>query len=68
MTGCAVCFGAVSGKKRPWSWEQYLGEEVAVAAPLRLFTEVLSGVPHSLCTTQQKWPKTEKKPTQTAVV
>ena len=40
-------FDAVSGKKRPWSWDLYLAEEVAIAAPLRLFTEVPSQVPHS---------------------
>ncbi|XP_062377047.1 lethal(3)malignant brain tumor-like protein 4 [Sardina pilchardus] len=40
-----VSTSQVSGKKRPWSWEQYLGEEVAIAAPLRLFTEYQS-FPH----------------------
>ncbi|CDQ80773.1 unnamed protein product [Oncorhynchus mykiss] len=30
----------VIGKKKAWSWEQYLGEEKAIAVPLRLFTEV----------------------------
>ncbi|CAB1349729.1 unnamed protein product [Coregonus sp. 'balchen'] len=30
---------AVRGKKKAWSWDQYLGEEKVIAAPLRLFTE-----------------------------
>ncbi|XP_031440079.1 lethal(3)malignant brain tumor-like protein 4 [Clupea harengus] len=34
-----VSSSQVSGKKRPWSWDLYLAEEVAIAAPLRLFTE-----------------------------
>ncbi|XP_048021590.1 LOW QUALITY PROTEIN: lethal(3)malignant brain tumor-like protein 4 [Megalobrama amblycephala] len=29
----------VSGKKKPWSWDQYLEDERAEAAPLQLFTE-----------------------------
>ncbi|KAG9356029.1 hypothetical protein JZ751_000873 [Albula glossodonta] len=29
-------------KKRPWSWDQYLDEEKAVAAPLRAFSELQS--------------------------
>ncbi|XP_071026110.1 lethal(3)malignant brain tumor-like protein 4 isoform X2 [Oncorhynchus clarkii lewisi] len=32
----------VIGKKKAWSWEQYLGEEKAIAVPLRLFTEAQS--------------------------
>lgn len=31
---------AVIGKKKAWSWDQYLREEKAIAVPLRLFTEV----------------------------
>jgi hypothetical protein len=31
---------AVRGKKKAWSWDQYLGEKKVIAAPLRLFTEV----------------------------
>ncbi|XP_077074621.1 lethal(3)malignant brain tumor-like protein 4 isoform X1 [Siphateles boraxobius] len=30
---------AVSGKKKPWSWDQYLEDERAEAAPQELFTE-----------------------------
>ncbi|XP_042607656.1 lethal(3)malignant brain tumor-like protein 4 isoform X2 [Cyprinus carpio] len=30
---------AVSGKKKPWSWDQYLEDDGAQAAPLQLFTE-----------------------------
>ncbi|XP_052398154.1 lethal(3)malignant brain tumor-like protein 4 [Carassius gibelio] len=30
---------AVSGKKKPWSWDQYLEDERSQAAPLQLFTE-----------------------------
>ncbi|XP_063062817.1 lethal(3)malignant brain tumor-like protein 4 [Engraulis encrasicolus] len=40
-----VSTSQVSGKRRPWSWEQYLGEVMAIAAPLRLFTEYQS-FPH----------------------
>ncbi|GAA6076704.1 lethal(3)malignant brain tumor-like protein 4 isoform X2, partial [Tachysurus ichikawai] len=29
----------VNSKKRPWSWDQYLDEEGAIAAPPGLFTE-----------------------------
>ncbi|RXN14905.1 lethal(3)malignant brain tumor 4 isoform X1 [Labeo rohita] len=32
-------FFAVSSKKKPWSWDQYLEEERAQPAPLQLFTE-----------------------------
>ncbi|XP_028821874.1 lethal(3)malignant brain tumor-like protein 4 isoform X2 [Denticeps clupeoides] len=40
-----VSTSQVTVKKRPWSWDQYLDEEMAVAAPLRLFTEQQS-FPH----------------------
>ncbi|XP_016112638.1 lethal(3)malignant brain tumor-like protein 4 [Sinocyclocheilus grahami] len=30
---------AASGKKKPWSWDQYLEDERSQAAPLQLFTE-----------------------------
>ncbi|XP_030623351.1 lethal(3)malignant brain tumor-like protein 4 [Chanos chanos] len=33
---------AVNNKKKPWSWDHYLDEERAMAAPLRLFTEYQS--------------------------
>ncbi|KAJ8374969.1 hypothetical protein SKAU_G00055490, partial [Synaphobranchus kaupii] len=29
----------VNSKKKPWSWDQYLEDEKAIAAPARLFTE-----------------------------
>ncbi|KAJ8337183.1 hypothetical protein SKAU_G00384030 [Synaphobranchus kaupii] len=32
--------GPASAKKRPWSWDQYLDEERAVAVPVRVFTEL----------------------------
>ncbi|XP_036375276.1 lethal(3)malignant brain tumor-like protein 4 [Megalops cyprinoides] len=34
--------GAASTKKKQWSWDQYLDEEKAVAAPVRVFTELQS--------------------------
>ncbi|XP_067290860.1 lethal(3)malignant brain tumor-like protein 4 isoform X2 [Pseudorasbora parva] len=34
-----VSTSQVSGKKKPWSWDQYLEDERAEAAPLQLFTE-----------------------------
>uniref|UniRef100_A0A673LU64 L3MBTL histone methyl-lysine binding protein 4 n=1 Tax=Sinocyclocheilus rhinocerous TaxID=307959 RepID=A0A673LU64_9TELE len=34
-----VFSAAVSGKKKPWSWDQYLEDERSQAAPLQLFTE-----------------------------
>ncbi|KAA0705117.1 Lethal(3)malignant brain tumor-like protein 3 [Triplophysa tibetana] len=34
-----VSTSQVSGRKKPWSWDQYLEEERAVAAPLQLFNE-----------------------------
>ncbi|XP_043081783.1 lethal(3)malignant brain tumor-like protein 4 isoform X2 [Puntigrus tetrazona] len=30
---------ALSGKKKPWSWDQYLEDERSQAAPLEIFTE-----------------------------
>ncbi len=38
---------AVSGKKKPWSWDQYLEDERSQAAPLQLFTEVHTTDPGS---------------------
>ncbi|KAG9347797.1 hypothetical protein JZ751_003812, partial [Albula glossodonta] len=32
----------VNSKKKPWSWDQYLDEERAIAAPMRAFTEYQS--------------------------
>lgn len=34
-----VSASQVSSKKKPWSWDQYLEDERAIAAPLHLFTE-----------------------------
>ncbi|KAL1006406.1 hypothetical protein UPYG_G00071970 [Umbra pygmaea] len=39
---------ASSGKKKTWSWDQYLEEEKVIAAPLRLFTET-QAFPSSRC-------------------
>lgn len=37
---------APPNKKRAWSWPAYLEEEKAVAAPVKLFKEVLFSVQH----------------------
>ncbi|XP_048872287.1 lethal(3)malignant brain tumor-like protein 4 isoform X3 [Brienomyrus brachyistius] len=34
-----VSISHINSKKRPWSWDRYLDEEGAVAAPVRVFTE-----------------------------
>lgn len=37
-----VATSQVGSRKKPWSWEQHLAEEAAIAAPLRLFNEYQS--------------------------
>ncbi|KAL4616877.1 lethal(3)malignant brain tumor-like protein 4 isoform X2 [Arapaima gigas] len=41
-----VSISHVNSKKRPWTWDNYLEEEKAIAAPVRLFTEQQS-FPHN---------------------